>query len=314
MPGVEDGVATHATFLFVTYPVRTHPKAVTRQVSAGTSGTRTCSAVTRACASVGVTSPSPHSDFRPPPPPRPSSASATSAGDARAHCLLPGRRGRTAPARGVEERTFRTERGSLRHFDPSRAASLTPPSTPRGLRPREPDGGHSPPLTATQRHARGDHAAREQKTPADAPRRLARPHPRAPQRVSPTHRAPATLRPLHASPPLKLARHLLLRSPFSFSSQGTPREAFVTPALRGQAASQQTSLKSKEGPWTSLAQSHFFAWSPKGRRVRANEAAAWGQTFLVREAKPSGAKARAGPSPPSLPAPALPAAVRTRTG
>lgn len=198
--------------------------------------------------------------------------------------------------------------------DPSRAASLTPPSTPRGLRPREPDGGHSPPLTATQRHARGDHAAREQKTPADAPRRLARPHPRAPQRVSPTHRAPATLRPLHASPPLKLARHLLPRSPFSFSSQGTPREAFVTPALRGQAASQQTSLKSKEGPWTSLAQSHFFAWSPKGRRVRANEAAAWGQTFLVREAKPSGAKARAGPSPPSLPAPALPAAVRTHTG
>lgn len=194
------------------------------------------------------------------------------------------------PRRG---RTNVQNRARKPSSDPSRAASLTPPSTPRGLCPREPDGGHSPPLTATQRHARGDHAAREQKTPADAPRRLARPHPRAPQRVSPTHRAPATLRPLHASPPLKLARHLLPRSPFSFSSQGTPREAFVTPALRGQAASQQTSLKSKEGPWTSLAQSHFFAWSPKGRRVRANEAAAWGQTFLVRS-KALGSKGAGG--------------------
>lgn len=52
------------------------PKAVTQQLSVGTSGTRDCSAVTRASASVGVTSP--HDDFRPPPP-RPSSVSVTSA-------------------------------------------------------------------------------------------------------------------------------------------------------------------------------------------------------------------------------------------
>lgn len=156
------------------------------------------------------------------------------------------------PLRDVEKRTFKTD-----HLIPSHGCSLHASiQTSGGCVPplrRRPRGG-MPTATTRPRGPRAENA---------------RPPPQGAARVSPTHCAAATLRPLHASPPPKLSPTTCYPAhPSASAHRAPPREALVTPTLKG-AGRQPANVPEERGPLMSLAQSHFFVWSPKGPRACA---------------------------------------------